>query len=76
MLNVVLNHPGESSFDHKIQGVVAPQAAPTCVTVAGVQWLYAIVHRWQEKLLLRSKLFDTMINNEGSVLESLTEASS
>jgi hypothetical protein len=39
--------PGEGSMDPSKQSRVALQAAPTCVTVTGDQWLCLVTHRWQ-----------------------------
>lgn len=36
----VWRHSSEGSMDHWKQGLVVPQVAPACVTVADAQWLF------------------------------------
>jgi hypothetical protein len=48
------------------------QAAPTCVTVAGAQWLWLPPHRWKGNALLRAKLNLSKINNQASAIVTLT----
>jgi hypothetical protein len=49
-------------------GLVALQAAPTYVTVAGAQWLCLLPHRWETKALLRANLYHLLINNQRSAI--------